>query len=56
MDSLAKKLTKKDVHLALQRLPESLDQVYEEVMERIHHQGTDRERLAIRALAWITHA
>ena len=56
MDSLAKKLTKKDVRLALRRLPESLDQVYEEAMKRIHQQDTDRSRLAIHALSWITHA
>ena len=56
MDSLAKKLTKRDLRLALQRMPESLDEIYDEAMERIYQQEADDVQLARRALSWITHA
>lgn len=50
------KTTLKQVRRALDKLPEELDQTYEEAMERIQKQHKDRSKLALRLLTWITYA
>jgi ankyrin repeat domain-containing protein 50 len=55
------KTTLKQVRKALDRLPEELDQTYEEAIERIHKQHKDRLKkdrlkLAMRLLMRVTHA
>ena len=54
--SLAKKHNKKDVRLALQRLPEKLDDTYAEAITRILSQDEEDVHLAKRTLMWISCA
>jgi hypothetical protein len=56
MDALVKKHNIKALKLALVNLPESLDNMYDEVLERIASQDTEDVDLAMRVLCWITHA
>ena len=56
MDFLAKKSSKKDVRAALDNLPPTLDNTYDEAMRRIHQQDADEVRLATQVLSWISHA
>jgi hypothetical protein len=51
---IAKKRTPKAILLALEQLPEELDQVYDDIMERIRGQDKDDVELAERLLMWIT--
>jgi hypothetical protein len=56
MQSLARKITLKRVRESLKHLPEKLDDLYEEAMDRIRGQDRDRFELAHRLLCWITYA
>ena len=50
LDSLAKKQCKKDVRLSLEALPQSLEKIYDEAMQRICSQYDDDVSLAKRVL------
>ena len=56
LGSLAKKNNKKDVRLALQRLPEKLDDTYADAITRISSQDEEDVQLAKRTLMWISCA
>ena len=56
LESLAKKNNKKDVRLALQRLPEKLDDTYADAITRISSQDEEDVQLAKRTLMWISCA
>jgi hypothetical protein len=56
MKSLARKISLKRVRESLKHLPEKLDDLYEEAMDRIRGQDHDRFELAHRLLCWITYA
>jgi ankyrin repeat protein len=56
MDALSKKLRKRDVRLALQNLPQKLDDTYDEAMKRIWSQDPEEVELAEQVLAWISYA
>ena len=56
LGSLAKKNNKKDVRLALQRLPEKLDDTYADAIKRISSQDKEDVQLAKRTLMWISCA
>jgi hypothetical protein len=56
MDSLVGKLRTADVRKALNRLPNKVDESYDDAMERIEQQDEERRTLAKQALMWITHA
>ncbi|MCJ1282616.1 hypothetical protein MMC26_001941 [Xylographa opegraphella] len=56
MDFLAKKSSKKDVREALNHLPATLDNTYDEAMRRIHQQDAEDVRLATKVLTWISKA
>ena len=56
MDFLAKKSSKKDVRAALDNLPATLDNTYDEAMRRIHQQDAEEVRLATQVLSWISNA
>ncbi|KAJ7076727.1 ankyrin repeat-containing domain protein [Mycena belliarum] len=53
--SLSTKNTIKAVHQALQFLPQTLDQTYEEAIERILSQSSDDKELALRTLTWVAY-
>lgn len=55
MDSLASKLTVREVRTALDVLPEEVNATYAEAMERISVQEECRKDLAKRVLTWITY-
>ena len=56
LGSLAKRNNKRDVRLALQRLPEKLDDTYADAITRIFRQDKDDVQLAKRTLMWISCA
>ncbi|MCJ1245285.1 hypothetical protein MMC30_002488 [Trapelia coarctata] len=56
MDSLARKRTKSGVREAVPRLPESLDGIYNEAIERIRRRDEEEVQLANKILSWITHS
>src|SRR5580698_1643659 len=56
MDSLVGKLNARQVRMALENLPEGMDNTYDEAMERIERQDDSRTELAKRVLSWITYA
>ncbi|KAI9812564.1 MAG: hypothetical protein M1827_004553 [Pycnora praestabilis] len=56
LDSLANKNNKKDIRSALQHLPQQLDDVYNEAMQRVYRQEEDDVLLAKQVLSWITYA
>jgi ankyrin repeat protein len=56
MDSLAKKLNRKEVRKAIKSLPAELDNIYDETMERIRSQNEGEANLAIKILYWISYA
>lgn len=53
MDAIAVKINAKDVRLALENLPTTLEQTYDEVMLRISENGEDNEALAKQVLGLI---
>ena len=50
LQSLAKKNNKRDIRLALNKLPANLDTMYDEAMKRIHAQENDDVQLAKKTL------
>ena len=56
LESLANENNKQDVRLALQSLPEKLDDTYDEAIKRIFRQGKKDVQLAKRTLMWISCA
>ncbi len=56
MQSLARKITIKRVRESLKNLPEKLDDLYNEALDRIREQDHDRFELAFGLLCWITYA
>jgi DNA-binding transcriptional regulator GbsR (MarR family) len=56
MDKLVQQNSDKEVLRALENLPEGIDEIYNDAMERIEKQNEVNKRLAKRVLAWITHA
>ena len=55
MDSLVGKLSTAEVLSALEKLPEGMDDTYDEAMERIERQVDNRKQLAKRVLSWLTY-
>ncbi|RMJ16034.1 hypothetical protein CDV36_004270 [Fusarium kuroshium] len=55
MDSLAKKLNRRQVRTALGSLPKELDGIYDQAMQRIHDQDEHQVVLAHRVLCWISY-
>jgi hypothetical protein len=56
LESLKTKTDVKSLRKALDVLPKERDKTYEEALERIQRQPEDESKLAMRVLAWITHA
>ncbi|KAL9120877.1 MAG: hypothetical protein Q9187_002567 [Circinaria calcarea] len=56
MDSLAQHDNRRDLHRALATLPEELDLIYNEAMERIRSQSRSKTKRAIQVLSWISCA
>ena len=56
LDSLMAKTTLRKVKMALNYLPEELDRTYDQVLQRIHEQGTDHSVLALKVLGWMRYA
>ena len=56
LDSLIAKTTLRKVRSALKSLPEELDGMYDQVLERIRNQGPERAELALKVLGWIRYA
>ena len=56
MDSLASKLTIRDIKDALRSLPSTVDNTYAETMARINSQSEERVSLAQKVLSWVTCA
>lgn len=56
MEALAKQKNKKDMRKALNTLPNELDAMYDNTMERIRSRETVSTSLAERVLGWISHA
>ena len=54
MDSLAKKLTRREVRAALGSLPKELDETYDQAMQRIQNQDEGQTNLAHKVLYWIS--
>jgi hypothetical protein len=56
MNKIVQQHSPKEVLLALENLPDGIDDIYDEAMERIEQQCEADKRLAKRVLSWITHA
>ncbi len=56
MDSLARKLTRREVRAALHSLPKELDETYDQAMQRIQNQDEGQAALAHRVLYWISYS
>ena len=56
LDSILTMITPRKVKAALELLPEGLNQVYGELLDRIEGQSPEDAALALRALYWIFHA
>ena len=55
MDSLAQEPTVGDIELALQNLPDGLDDTYEQAMRRIENEGERCRRLVKKVLSWAVY-
>lgn len=56
LDTLVKKTTRRKIKTALETLPEGLDSIYEELMNRVKLQNPhDHAELAMRVIGWIFH-
>jgi hypothetical protein len=53
---LTKKHTRRAVREALEKLPQGLDETYDEVIERIHSQEDDDVQLAMSILTWVSYS
>ena len=56
MESLASQLNKAAVRNALTRLPQGLDDTYDEALQRIQRQGQPSVEMAYRVLSWTSYA
>lgn len=56
LDSLIAKTNLRKLKVALDSLPEGLDETYDEVVERINTQNADDSALAWKVLGWILHS
>src|SRR5579871_1436611 len=56
MDLLATKGTRRALREALETLPDTLDDMYRETMERITDQNEFDRQLALRVLSWVSYA
>src|SRR5579862_6055750 len=56
MDSLAKKLDRRDVRIALKNLPRELNGTYDEAVRRIRSQDEEEVKVAQQVLYWISYA
>lgn len=56
MEALAREPTTGYIEMALQSLPEGLEEVYKRAMIRIESQGKSTQELAKTILSWIVHA
>src|SRR5438552_4048761 len=56
MDSLAKKVNRRDVREAVGSLPTELDELYDNAMQRIENQDKEEANLAKQVLSWISFA
>jgi hypothetical protein len=57
LDTIVTKTTRRKIKTALETLPEGLDSIYEELMDRVQLQNPrDHAELAMRALGWIFYA
>lgn len=54
-DLLTEQLTERELHSALEQLPEDLSKAYGNVMNRISSQNEKRRHLAMTTLKWITY-
>ncbi|RYP78164.1 hypothetical protein DL769_003245 [Monosporascus sp. CRB-8-3] len=54
MDSLAKRLTRREIRKALGNLPKELDETYDQAMQRIQNQDEGQAALAHKVLYWIS--
>lgn len=56
MDSLARKLTRRQIRAALASLPKELDETYDQAIQRIQNQDEDQASLAHKVLYWISYS
>ena len=56
MDKLVQQNSDKEVLQALDNLPEGIDGIYDDAMDRIERQSEADRQLAKKVLSWITHA
>jgi hypothetical protein len=56
VELLSKKQDRKSVRRALQTLPKTLDDTYDEAMKRINYQDEEDAQLAMKVLSWISFA
>ena len=56
IESLASQLNKAAVRNALDKLPQGLDDTYDEALQRIQRQGQPSVEMAYRVLSWISYA
>ncbi|KAL9629558.1 MAG: hypothetical protein Q9204_005200 [Flavoplaca sp. TL-2023a] len=55
MDALSSKITLKSLRKALENLPTTLDELYNEALHRIEAQSPDDQQLAFNALRWVAY-
>ncbi|KAL7804902.1 ankyrin repeat-containing domain protein [Trichoderma aethiopicum] len=56
MDALSQEPTIGHIELALQKLPQGIDEMYDKAMTRVESQGGGTGTLAKKILAWVIHA
>ncbi|KAI0868926.1 ankyrin [Hypoxylon argillaceum] len=56
MDSLARKLTRRQIRAALASLPKELDETYDQAIQRMQNQDEDQASLAHKVLYWISYS
>lgn len=56
LGALATKHTRKALRSSLQNLPEELDAIYKEALQRIYDQNKEDVNLAEQILMWVSHA
>ena len=56
MDSLCTKMTRKALQNSLDDLPKTLNDTYDDALDRIRRQNEDERELAERVLSWISYA
>ncbi|KAM0388667.1 Inversin [Fusarium culmorum] len=56
MDSLKEQVLLEDVRIKLNELKHDINDKYRDIIKRIGNQDSSRQKIAVNALAWITHA